>query len=144
MAKALCETNFNPSSKDKAPFATNAENSPKECPATICGWNSSPNVLAKITECRKIAGCVTFVSFNCSAVPSNMMSVILKPNMSFAFSNNSLAKAEFSYKSLPIPVNCAPCPGKIYAFILECFIKWKTKIMYLINPTQLIPRFERY
>ncbi|MNE09379.1 hypothetical protein D3C80_1020520 [compost metagenome] len=107
MANALWETNFNPSSKDKAPLATKAENSPNECPATISGLKSS-SVLAKITECKNTAGCVTLVSFNCSAVPSNMMSVMRKPNISLAFSNNSLAKGEFSYKSLPIPVNCAP------------------------------------
>ena len=116
IAKALLETNTKASSKDKAPFATNAENSPNECPATISGSKSS-NVLAKITECKKTAGCVTLVSFNSSAVPSNIISVIRKPKISFALSNSSLATAEFSYKSLPIPVNCAPCPGKTYAFI---------------------------
>ena len=103
MAIALFETNFNPSSNDKAPFTTKAENSPKECPATISGFTSK--TLAKITECKKTAGWVTLVSFNSSAVPSNMISVILKPKISFAFSNNSFAKGEFSYKSLPIPVN---------------------------------------
>jgi hypothetical protein len=48
------ETNFNPSSNDKVPLATNAEKSPNECPATISGLKSSPKVLAKITECVKI------------------------------------------------------------------------------------------
>ncbi|MNT69726.1 hypothetical protein D3C72_2080620 [compost metagenome] len=76
-------------------MATKAENSPKECPATISGLKSS-KVLAKITECKNTAGCVTLVSFSSSAVPSNIISVILKPNISLAFSNNSLAKAEFS------------------------------------------------
>ena len=103
MAKALFETNLKPSSNDNAPFTTSAENSPKECPATMSGFTS--NTLAKITECKKTAGWVTLVSFNSSAVPSNMISVILKPRISFAFSNNAAAKGEFSYKSLPIPVN---------------------------------------
>ena len=115
MANALFETNCNPSSNDNAPFTTNAENSPNECPATISGFTF--RVFANITECKKTAGCVTLVSFNSSAVPSNMMSVILKPKISLACSNKALASAEFSYKSLPIPVNCAPCPGKTYAFI---------------------------
>ena len=107
IAIARWETSFKPSSKDKVPLATKAENSPKEWPATISGLKLS-NVFAKITECKNTAGCVTLVSFNCSAVPSNMMSVMRNPNISLAFSNNSFAKAEFSYKSLPIPVNCAP------------------------------------
>ncbi len=37
IAKARLETSLNPSSKDKTPFATKADNSPKECPATISG-----------------------------------------------------------------------------------------------------------
>ena len=38
----------------------------------------------------------TLVSFKSSAEPSNMMSVILKPNIVLAFSNSSCAKGEFS------------------------------------------------
>ena len=45
MANALWYTNSNPSLKDKVPLATNAENSPKECPATI----SAPVVSAAFT-----------------------------------------------------------------------------------------------
>ena len=108
IAKARLETNFSPSSKVKTPFVTNADNSPKECPATISGLKPSPKTFAKITECKKIAGCVTFVSFNCSAVPSNIISVIEKPKISFAFSKYFCANEDFSYKSKPIPVNCAP------------------------------------
>ena len=36
--------------------ATNAENSPSECPAVISGLKSSPMQRAEITECRKTAG----------------------------------------------------------------------------------------
>ena len=104
MANALFETNFNPSSNDNVPFATSAENSPKECPATISGLKSD-NVFAIITECKNTAGWVTLVSFNSSAVPSNMTSVIRKPKILFAFSNKSFANSEFSYNSFPIPVN---------------------------------------
>ena len=50
-----------------------------------------------------------------------MIFVISKPNNSLASSNNFLAFDEFSKRSNPIPVNCAPCPGKIYAFIIVSF-----------------------
>ena len=89
MAKARLETNFKPSSNVNDPLATNAENSPSECPATISGLKLPPKVLAKITECKNMAGCVTLVSFKSSAEPSNMMSVILKPKIPLAISNNS-------------------------------------------------------
>ena len=36
-----------PSSKFMAPAATSAENSPRECPATISGWNPSPSALGQ-------------------------------------------------------------------------------------------------
>ena len=93
MACARLDTNTNPSSKERAPAATKAENSPKEWPATMSGWNASPNVFAKITEWRKIAGCVTFVCFRSSSVPANIRSVMRNPKISFAFSNSSLARA---------------------------------------------------
>ena len=105
MAKALCDTNFNADSKSNAPLATKAENSPRECPATISGRKSSPNVLVKITECKKIAGCVTLVCFKSSAVPWNMISVIENPKMSFALLNKSFARSDFSNNSFPIPGN---------------------------------------
>src|SRR5688572_19930362 len=44
-----------------------------------------------------------------------------KPNISLACSINFRASGLVSYKSLPIPVNCAPWPGKIYAFIVLGF-----------------------
>ena len=125
IACARCDTSFNPSSNDIAPAATSAENSPSEWPATISGANSSPIVFANITECKNTAGWVTLVCFKSSGVPSNIKSVILKPKISFAFSNISRASALFSYRSLPIPTNCAPCPGNTNAFIFfsYCFFK---------------------
>ena len=105
-----------------APAATNAENSPKECPATISGLNSSPNAFARITECRNIAGCVTLVCLNCSSVPANIISVMRKPSISSAFSNIALQLSFESYSSLPIPTNCAPCPGNTYAFFISLIV----------------------
>ena len=64
-----------------------------------------------------MAGCVTLVSFNASASPSNIMSVMENPKISFAVEKRSFATALSSYKSLPIPTNWAPCPGNIATFI---------------------------
>ena len=50
MAMARAYTSFSPSSNDKAPAATKAENSPKECPAVISGWKASPMHKAEMTE----------------------------------------------------------------------------------------------
>ena len=111
MACARFETKVKPSSKVSAPAATSAENSPSEWPATMSGAKSF-TVLASNTECKKMAGCVTLVCFKSSAMPSNIISVILKPRIALAFSNNAFTLAEFSYKSFPIPGYCAPCPGK--------------------------------
>ena len=61
IAIARADTKRTPSSNDKAPAATSAENSPREWPATISGQKSGPIVFANITECRKMAGCVTLV-----------------------------------------------------------------------------------
>ena len=36
---------------------------------------------AKIEECKNIAGCVTLVSFNSSAEPSNIILVMSKPKI---------------------------------------------------------------
>ena len=108
IAIARFETSFRPSSNDNAPAATRAENSPNEWPAVISASNSSPRQIAEITECKNTAGCVTFVCFNSSAEPSNIIFVMSKPSISFALSNNSFALALLSYKSLPIPVNWAP------------------------------------
>ena len=47
----------------------------------------------------------------------NYISEILKPRMLFASSNLCFAIVEVSYKSLPIPGYCAPCPGKTSAFM---------------------------
>src|SRR3546814_3907345 len=74
-------TSFSPSSNESAPLATRAENSPRECPAAIEGLNPVPDVRAKITECRKMAGWVTLVCFRASSVPENIMSVIRKPKI---------------------------------------------------------------
>src|SRR5690606_30216293 len=95
IAIARFDTNFNASSKDNVPLATKAENSPNECPATISGLKSG-NVFAKITECKNTAGCVTLVCFSSSSVPLNMISVMLKPKISLALSNNSFAVSEDS------------------------------------------------
>ena len=64
--------------------ATSAENSPNECPATMSGLNDDANTLANITECKKIAGWVTFVFLSDSASSPNIILVIENPNSSFA------------------------------------------------------------
>ena len=62
MAWALLKTIFNPSSNDITSAATKADNSPKECPATIS--DVKPSVVNPIaTLCKNTAGCVTLVSF---------------------------------------------------------------------------------
>ncbi len=91
MAMARLETSLRPSSKESAPAATNAENSPNEWPATMSGANSSPSDLANMTECRNMAGWVTLVCLSSSSVPPNIMSVMEKPRMSFALSKRALA-----------------------------------------------------
>ena len=50
MAKALLETKESPSSKLKVLFATKADNSPNEWPATISGLKSFPRQAANIVE----------------------------------------------------------------------------------------------
>ena len=92
IAKARVETNFNPSSNDKTPAETKAENSPNEWPATISGLNLSPKTLAKITECKKMAGWVTLVCFSSSSEPVNIISVIQNPKISLAKLKYSWAK----------------------------------------------------
>jgi hypothetical protein len=49
VARALLETNFSPSSNDKTPLATNAESSPRECPATISGLKFSRVLLISLS-----------------------------------------------------------------------------------------------
>ncbi|MNY68683.1 hypothetical protein D3C86_2064850 [compost metagenome] len=93
MAAARFATRDRPSSKESAPAATNAENSPSEWPATILGEKSG-DIFARITEWINIAGWVTLVCFSSSSVPSNMIFVISKPRISLAFSNNALAESE--------------------------------------------------
>ena len=61
IAFALLATSFKPSVNEIYPAATNAENSPRECPATKSGLNDFSKTFASIVECKKIAGCVTLV-----------------------------------------------------------------------------------
>jgi len=116
MAWALAYTSLSASSKPSVLLATRAENSPRECPATMSGLKFSM-VEARITECRKMAGWVTLVCFRSSSVPSNIISVMRKPRISLAFSNRSRALLCPSYNSFPIPTNWAPCPGNTNACI---------------------------
>ena len=95
MASARFDTRRRPSSNERAPLTTRAENSPSECPAVISGLKSGSD-LARITEWRKTAGWVTLVCFSSSAVPLNMMSVMRNPSISLAFSNSSLAAGTVS------------------------------------------------
>ena len=118
MALARCETSFRPLSNESAPQATSAENSPRECPATISGLKSAPCDLATATEWMNTAGCVISVRRRSSSEPLNMMSEILNPRIESASANNSFAQSNWSYRSLPMPENWAPCPGNTYAFIL--------------------------
>ena len=83
------------SSKDIAPAAARAENSPSEWPATMSGRKLSVHA-ARMVECRKMAGWVTLVAFRSSSVPSNMMRVISKPSISSALSKNSRALVSLS------------------------------------------------
>ena len=121
IANARLCTNSKPSSNFRHLLETRADISPRECPATKSGLNFSPNASASITECKKIAGCVTLVCFKSSVVPLNIISEILNPRISLDFSNNSFETFLDSYRSLPIPGNWAPCPGNTYAFILFNF-----------------------
>ena len=105
IACARCETSLRPSSNFRVLFATRAENSPSECPATISGRKRSSKLFARITECRNIAGCVTLVCFKSSTLPSNIILVILNPKISLACSNRDLASVEVSYRDKPIPEN---------------------------------------
>ena len=89
IAWARTETRRRPSSKERAPAATRAENSPSECPATMSGL--IPAQIAVATECRNTAGCVTRVAFRSSAVPENMVSRRSKPRMLSAASKRSRA-----------------------------------------------------
>ena len=70
-------------------------------------------------------------------MPLNMISVMRYPRISFAFSNNSLAKAEFSYRSLPIPTNWAPWPGNTNAFIFLIIWLVKNKLLFLKNAAKV-------
>ncbi len=112
MALARAATSFNPSANSMAPAATSALNSPRLCPAVMAGRNASPITLAFTTLCRKIAGCVTLVCFRSASLPRNMISVMVNPRMSLACSNQMRALLSASYRSLPIPGNWLPWPGK--------------------------------
>ena len=112
MALARAATSFRPSANSMAPAATSALSSPSECPATMSGRNSSPMALAFTTLCRKMAGCVTSVRFRSSSLPLNITWVRLKPSRSLACSNQMRALLSASYRSLPIPGNWLPWPGK--------------------------------
>ncbi len=74
-----------------------------------------------------MAGWVTLVCLRSSAVPSNIISVIENPKIEFALLKYSCANGDFSKRSKPIPENCAPWPGKIYACMLLLFL-WITKV----------------
>src|SRR5665647_1908804 len=60
IALALINTSFSASSKLNTRLATNAENSPNECPATISGF-ASCSVLNAATECKNTA-CLLYTS----------------------------------------------------------------------------------
>lgn len=66
----------------------------------MSGLNASPSERARMTECRKMAGWVTFVCLSCSSVPANMISVIGNPKISLARSNSSLASGNVVVKVL--------------------------------------------
>ena len=66
-----------------------------------------------------MAGWVTSVALRSSSVPPNMMSVRRMPRSSLALSIRSLARGLLSYSSFPIPGNWDPCPGNIYASVMN-------------------------
>ena len=87
-----------------------------------------------IIECRNTAGCVTFVIFRSSSVPSNIRSLIRNPNTSLAVSNFVFANGKLSYRRFPIPTYCAPCPGKTTAlFIFRSIAKLKMQTIVICN-----------
>ena len=86
----------------------------EECAALLAWLDTVP--LADLVSQEQVTGWVTRVCFSSSAVPVNMMDVMSKPSNTLALSNRSRARELASYKSLPIPGNCEPCPGKMYAF----------------------------
>ena len=118
MAMALVLTSFNAFSKLNAPAAVNAENSPRLCPATKVGLKSLPSKFAIITLKVNMAGWVTLVSFNSSAVPSNMTLLKLKLSTSSAWSKSTFATSLLVYRSFPIPGYWAPWPGNTNALLI--------------------------
>ena len=55
------------------------------------GGTPDADYIAEMTEWRNTAGCVTFVCRKSSSLPANIISVMRKPNISFAFSKYSFA-----------------------------------------------------
>ena len=114
-------TIFTPSSKLSAPAAHRALNSPRLCPATKAGASTSPDssmVASAAMLCVKIAGCVLKVSPSAVSGPSKHNCVRPKPSAASARSKMPLATGRRRARSLPIPTNCDPWPGKTYAVVM--------------------------
>src|SRR3569623_2327644 len=58
-----------------------------------------------------MANCECAVSGNCSSGPSKHSFDSAKPRVASASSKTARASGEASYRALPIPLFCDPCPG---------------------------------
>src|SRR5215212_1845052 len=113
-------TSRSPSEKDNAPEAVRADNSPRECPATVAGLKSGlriANDRHAAMEWMYNAGCVLIVSLSSSAGPFHINCERAKPRIASASSNVSQAIGYVSASSLPMPTVCEPCPGNIKAVV---------------------------
>ena len=109
-----------PSSKLIAPAAISAAYSPSECPATTAGRlvivPASMAATRAAMPWATSAGCVLTVRVSSSSGPSKQRPESEKPRASSAASKTARAAGISSWRSLPMPTCCAPCPGKSQAW----------------------------
>src|SRR5262245_44671210 len=112
-------TNAAASPKLNAPAATNAEYSPKLWPATKCGRTPfSSRTRKSATDVVRIAGCVVSVNLRSSSGPLKHNREMGKSKSASASSKAARAVGNFSATSRPIPMYCAPWPGKTNAIFI--------------------------
>src|SRR5689334_3682880 len=108
------------SRSDSAPAVTSAEYSPRLCPPASAGVSPrSAQAAAAATLAVRIAGCVFAVRASSASGPSNITRRRSKPSAALASSKTARAAAEASWKALPMPTACEPCPGKRKAITIE-------------------------
>src|SRR4051794_25045404 len=85
-----------------------------------------------------MAGCVFSVKCRSASSPQKHISESENPSASSAASKTSRAAAKLSARSFPIPTDCEPCPGNMYAIGIP---NQKSKIKDLKSNYRRSPRY---